>query len=120
MTPIGSVFWRSFLLLFFVWGIWARTAWKGKTPKSALARLRGLSRRTWFSLLAAGALSLALGGFFFALALKFAPASIVTPITASSPLLTALFARFCLKERTRPLQWAGIAMIVIGSVAVGS
>ncbi len=120
MTPLGSVYWRSLLLLLFVWAIWAWAARRERGFGPALSRLRRLSRRTWLSLLGAGATGLALGGFFFALALRYAPASLVTPITASSPLLTALFAHFRLKERTRPLQWVGIALIVIGSVAVGA
>jgi drug/metabolite transporter (DMT)-like permease len=62
---------------------------------------------------------LSLGGVLFTLSLQTAPVSLVTPITATSPFLTALFSFFVLREPTRAVQWAGIAFIVGGSAAIG-
>ena len=43
----------------------------------------------------------------------------MTPITAASPLLTALTATLFLGDRLRPHQWGGIALVVLGSAAIG-
>ena len=115
-VPLGVNFWRSAVLVPLAWGIWLRQT-RGKPEKRR--RLLRVPLRSWGALVGAGATGLALGGFVFALALTLAPASLVTPITAASPLLTALTATLFLGDRLRPHQWGGIALVVLGSAAIG-
>ena len=115
-VPLGVNFWRSAVLVPLAWGIWLRQT-RGKPEKRR--RLLRVPLRSWGALMGAGATGLALGGFVFALALTLAPASLVTPITAASPLLTALTATLFLGDRLRPHQWGGIALVVLGSAAIG-
>ncbi len=50
---------------------------------------------------------------FASFALKHLPMSIAAPIRASSPLWTILIATLFMKERPSPLQWLGVAIILI-------
>ena len=65
-----------------------------------------------------GMLSLAIAGTFVNLALQDAPASLVIPLTATSPLVSTLLAVFFFRERVQGIQWAGIFLIVVGSALV--
>ncbi len=108
-------FWRSLIFLPAVWTFWALRCLLGfHHPRRVLE----ITRRSWIELNIAGAIALALGGTFLALALQRAPASVVTPITASSPLISTLLAIFFLKENSTRRQWIGIVLVVIGSTIV--
>lgn len=50
---------------------------------------------------------------FASFALKHLPMSIAAPIRASSPLWTILIATLAMHERPAPLQWFGVAIILI-------
>ncbi len=50
---------------------------------------------------------------FASFALKHLPMSIAAPIRASSPLWTILIATLAMHERPAPLQWVGVAIILI-------
>lgn len=49
-------------------------------------------------------------------ALKFGPASIVTPLTGAYPVVTLGFASLVLKERITPFQWVCIMLLLIGII----
>lgn len=115
-SPVGANWWRSLGLLVITWGMWL--AGPGRRP----ARRRALMRmplRTWLILNGSGAIGLALGGYTFAVALRTAPASLITPITASSPIITALAAVWFMGERLARHQWVGVGMVVLGSGVIG-
>ena len=67
---------------------------------------------------AAGASSLALGAWFYSLALQYVPPTVATPIGASNPVLAALLSTVIYKEKIYALQWAGILLAVGGAVLV--
>ena len=115
-TPLGVNFWRSSLLVVLAWSIWLLQT-RGRPDLRG--QIRRVPLRSWAALAGAGAAGLALGGFAFALALTLAPASLVTPLTAASPLLTALVATLFLGDRLRPYQWGGIVLVALGSAAIG-
>lgn len=50
---------------------------------------------------------------FASFALKHLPMSIAAPIRASSPLWTILIATLFMHERPNPLQWVGVAVILV-------
>lgn len=50
---------------------------------------------------------------FASFALKHLPMSIAAPIRASSPLWTILIATVFMQERPTPLQWEGVAVILV-------
>ncbi len=50
---------------------------------------------------------------FASFALKHLPMSIAAPIRASSPLWTILIATLFMQERPSPLQWVGVAIILV-------
>jgi drug/metabolite transporter (DMT)-like permease len=129
MDPAAFNFLRALMLVLLTWGIWLSSAKGRREAKNFLSRptSRGdnavspgkpLALRH-LSVVLAGVVGLSLGGVLFTLSLQTAPVSLVTPITATSPFLTALFSFFVLREPTRAVQWAGIAFIVGGSAAIG-
>jgi len=107
--------WRSLALLPLAWGAWLFNSLgnsEGRHP------LRMIGFRRGAELVFVGMLSLAVAGTFVNLALQDAPASIVIPLTATSPLLSTLLAVFFFRERVIGLQWAGVFLIVVGSALV--
>ncbi len=76
---------------------------------------RSASRKEW--LRSVGPMStMAVGSLLVAIAYKRGPASIVTPLAGAYPVVTLGFAWAVLKERPTPLQWGGIALVLIGMV----
>jgi drug/metabolite transporter (DMT)-like permease len=74
--------------------------------------------KAWLAFIAGGCVALALAGIFFAICIDIMPVSVVTPVTASSPFITVLIARFFYKEKLTALQNAGVGLVIIGSLAV--
>ena len=87
-------------------------------PEKAV-KLRSLSAAAvgWFA--GSAVLGLCIGSILYATCITVMPVAVVTAITATSPLIAALFGHFVLKEELYRLQWAGIALIITGSVVVG-
>jgi drug/metabolite transporter (DMT)-like permease len=107
--------WRSLAFLPLAWGTWLFKSLgrsEGRHPPRMIGFRRGAE------LVFVGMLSLAVAGTFVNLALQDAPASIVIPLTASSPLLSTLLAVFFFRERVIGIQWAGVLLIVVGSALV--
>ena len=117
-TDLSSMdlnFWRSLVFFPSVWALWLLRCRLGYHRPERILALKG---RSWLALNGAGALALALGGTLLALALQRAPASVVTPITASSPLVSTLLAILFLGETSTRRQWAGIVLVVVGSAII--
>ncbi|EHM10794.1 putative membrane protein [Thermanaerovibrio velox DSM 12556] len=115
-SPVGANWWRSLALFVIAWGMWFLGPGKQRSRRAALLKI---PLKTWLVLNASGAVGLALGGYTFAVALRICPASLITPITASSPLITALAAVWFMKERLARHQWIGVGMVVLGSGVIG-
>jgi uncharacterized membrane protein len=107
--------WRSLAFLPLVWGTWLFRTFCRPVRETSLGTV-GIRRG--LELVFVGALSLAIAGTFVNLALQDAPASLVTPLTATSPLLSTLLAVFFFRESVTGSQWGGIFLIVIGSALV--
>src|SRR5262245_36214371 len=76
---------------------------------------RGASRAEW--LRAFGPIAtMAVGSLLVAIAYKYGPASLVTPLAGAYPVVTLGFAWIVLKERPTSLQWGGIAAVLVGMV----
>jgi drug/metabolite transporter (DMT)-like permease len=71
------------------------------------------SRREWLRSFAPMAM-MAAGDLCVIIATRHGPVSIVTPLTGAYPIVTLAFARFALREKISPLQWACIVCIVAG------
>ena len=65
-----------------------------------------------------GVIGLSIGYTMYAYCVKTLPVATVTPITATSPLIAALCAHFVMKKKLTAIQWAGVGMIIAGSVLV--
>jgi drug/metabolite transporter (DMT)-like permease len=117
LSSMDLNFWRAIIFLPSVWILWILRCRLGYHSPRRVARL---PLRTWLELNAAGAIALALGGTFLAGALQRAPASVVTPITASSPLISTLLAIVLMGEKSTRRQWAGIVLIVVGSAVISA
>jgi drug/metabolite transporter (DMT)-like permease len=111
---ITIAFWRSVFLVGCTW-----IHWGIGTARADRGRIALVSPRAALAIVGAGAFGLGVGVFTFTKAVTLIPLSIVTPITGTSPLLTALFGIFVMREQSTAAQWTGIALIVAGSVAVG-
>lgn len=107
--------WRAVAFIPLAWGTWLFRS-PGRAKGKPLLAAIGFRRGTELALV--GMLSLSVAGTFVNLALQEAPASVVIPLTATSPLLSTLLAVFFFRERVIGLQWAGVALIVAGSVLV--
>ena len=86
-------------------------------PKT-LTSLRKASFKAWGALLAGGSSALAIGGLLFGVCINVLPVSVVTPITAASPFITVILARFIHKEKLSRLQALGVAFVIIGALAI--
>ena len=75
-------------------------------------------RRVALLLLVAGALD-ASGLISFAIGLSSAPTWLVGLASSFGPAVTILVAVAILGERLKPIQWAGLAGVAIGMVAIG-
>ncbi len=110
-------FWRAASFVPLSWAFWFLRALS--IPKAERATpLCTTTRGIFLELLAAGALALALGGFFLALALERAPASLVSPLTSSYPLVAATWGLLLFKERLNRIQLFGVCSIIGGSVVI--
>ncbi|MEG1799215.1 MAG: DMT family transporter [Synergistaceae bacterium] len=117
-SGLGAVeitFYRALIFLFLSWG-W-RFAAEKRTP-SSVKPFSSLNRTTVLYFLGAALIGLWLGSVLHAICIAAMPVAIVTAITATSPFMAALFGHFALKERLTPVQWAGVAMIIAGSVTI--
>lgn len=116
LGPVEVTFYRSFA--FLVISIVARIV-TVKYRTTATIPLRSVRPAAAMYFAAAAFIGLCLGSIVYAACLVVMPVAIVTAITATSPLIAALFGHFALKERLLKLQWTGIVLIIAGSVAVG-
>ncbi|MCF7936002.1 MAG: DMT family transporter [Synergistales bacterium] len=108
-------FWRSCAFLPAIWAVWFVKSRTLKRPVPLFkARLV-----TWLEVMASGAIALAIAGLCLAAALDRAPASLVSPLTASSPLLATFLGMLLFKEEVSRRQWFGVACIVVGTVIIG-
>ena len=83
-----------------------------------LTPMRKVSLTAWVALMAGGSLALAIGGLLFMVCIQALPVSVVTPITAASPFITVLLARFTHNEKLSKFQSAGVTLVIIGALAV--
>lgn len=65
-------------------------------------------------------ITMAIGGPLVALAIKYGPASLVTPLSGAYPIITLAFAGIVLKEKPAGLHWIGIVLVFIGLGCVTS
>jgi drug/metabolite transporter (DMT)-like permease len=76
---------------------------------------RGTSRAEWMRAFGPMA-TMAVGSLLVAIAYKYGPASLVTPLAGAYPVVTLAFAWAVLKERPTSVQWGGIAAVLVGMV----
>jgi drug/metabolite transporter (DMT)-like permease len=114
ISPKALVFWQSisfFISIWLCWGIsWFRNGRQEPFFKMPLKNM--------LMMITVGVLSMGLGGFLTSEAMRYAPASVVTPITASSPLFAAFWGRVLYREPILIPQWIGIVLILAGGVAI--
>jgi drug/metabolite transporter (DMT)-like permease len=114
-NPIETYFLRSVAYIVIVWVV-RLIEWR-KFPHIVMP-LRKVRLKSWLALLCGGFVALAMGGVLFGVCVNVLPVSIVTPITASSPLITVIIARLFYKERLTKVQNAGVVFVILGSIAV--
>lgn len=115
LGPVEISFYRAAALLIMAWGYRFLLV---KFRPSALMPLREVPLKAWAYMLTAAVIGLALGSIFYTTCIRVMPVAVVTAITSTSPFIAALFGRFVLKESLTRVQWAGILMIIAGSVTV--
>ena len=114
-SPVETYFLRSVAYIIIAWSIRA-VEWR-KFPHIVMP-LRKVRLKSWLALLCGGFVALALGGLLFGICVNVLPVSVVTPITASSPLITVMIARFFYREKLTRIQNAGVFFVILGSIAV--
>lgn len=115
LSPIELTFYRSLALVVSIW------AWRFvqlRYTYIATVPLRTVPPAAWLYFLGAAVIGLCFGSIIYAASINVMPVAIVTAITSTSPFMSALYGHFVLRERLRPLQWSGVAMIIAGSVFV--
>jgi DME family drug/metabolite transporter len=115
IQPVTVTLWRSYSLFFICWTYWisSRLA-TGRTP----AAIFRMGRSAWGWSAAAAVTGLGFSGFFFTKAMELLPVSVVTPISASSPLVTAAIGVLFMRERLTAPQWGGLLLILGGVISV--
>lgn len=116
LGPAELNLWRAlfFFPISMVWWEWRRRsiALPGRPP------FLRTGFRDMATMILAGALALSVGGFFITRAMMLAPASLVSPIAATSPMVAAIWGRFLFSERLLAPQLFGVALIIAGSLAI--
>jgi len=97
---------RTSVILVFTWGLVFAT--------SSLRSIGSLSNRTWIFLTLSG-VATGLSWVCYFRALQLGPASQVAPIDKLSVVFAIVFALIFLHERLGWIQWAGCALMVIGT-----
>ncbi len=116
-SPISLNFWRAFVFVPTSWAFWIFRA--SQMPRREVPLLRTSSWLIFWELLGAGAMALALGGFFLAKALEKSPAALVSPlVSAGMPLTAIIWGIFLFRERLNLPQCLGICCIVGGSIVI--
>ena len=110
ITAPGIVFWQAISFFAASWLSWG-VLWERSERREPFVRW---PLRETIAMLSVGALSLGLAGGLSSAALKHAPASVVTPISATGPIITAFWGRLLLGERLGARQWVGIGLILVG------
>jgi multidrug transporter EmrE-like cation transporter len=92
-----------------------------RMPRLGLTLRQGEVYRAFFrSPMWLGGLAFMIAGWaFFLRAIANAPVSIVQPVLGFGLVLLALFSVVFLRERLRPVEWAGVALMVFGVVTLG-
>jgi uncharacterized membrane protein len=114
-TPIENYFMRSVAFFILAWGM--RWVQHRKFPKT-IRPIEKISFRSLMALASSAFLALVLGGILYGACIAELPVSVITPITASSPFITAILSRIVLKERMSLIQSVGVSLVVAGSIAV--
>lgn len=115
LSPVELTFYRSLALVVSIW-VWRFV--QLRYTYIATVPLRTVPRTAWLYFLGASVIGLCFGSIIYAASISVMPVAIVTAITSTSPFMSALYGHFVLKDRLRPLQWSGVAMIIFGSVFV--
>lgn len=116
LGPAALNLWRALFFMPISWGWWScRYLSMGGKDRPDFFRTDG---KSWIALVLAGALALSIGGFSITKAMMLAPASLVSPIAATSPLIAAIWGRLLFSERLSPSQLLGVVLIIAGSVAL--
>ena len=115
LGPVEITFYRSAAMLIMAWGY--RLILHKYSPAS-LMPLRSVPLKAWSYMLGAAVIGLALGSILYTACIRVMPVAVVTAITSTSPFIAALFGHFMLKETLTRLQWAGVFLIISGSVTV--
>jgi len=71
-----------------------------------------------FAAMGAGIVGLVVGTWFYISSLLLIPMNVATPISSSGPLVAVVLACVLMGESLRPIQWAGIVLVVSGAVFV--
>lgn len=104
------------------YSIFAAITWFGMMSFSGAQKkravLRSIFRKKVLLVPLTGFLSITIGSGFYAQSLKYLPVTIVTPIAAAAPFYATLAAHIIFKEELRVIQYAGLVMIVVGTVTV--
>src|SRR5262245_26447479 len=74
------------------------------------------SSTSWNVYGVASGVGLALGLLCYYVALERSPASILVPLTATYPAVSAVLSYAFLDERPNMSQWAGVVLVVIGTI----
>lgn len=115
LGPVEITFYRALAFLIISW---VHRLLMVKLRPGSIIPLSSLSIKTWAYFLGAAVVGLGLGSILHATCINVMPVAVVTAITATSPLIAALFGHYVLKDKLRTLQWAGVVLIITGSVSV--
>jgi drug/metabolite transporter (DMT)-like permease len=115
VEPLTYTFWRAVSLSIVAWSYWYFR--KNGEERKYIFNV-GYSK--WLSPFFFFFFGLAHGGITIVFAFETIPVSVVSPLTAASPVIAAMIAKFAFNEKLSWIQWFGIIMVIIGGLVVSS
>lgn len=114
ITSAALIFWKSLGVLLASWTMWIVNRQKNH-PSVPLLHTKP---RPFVVLVVAGFLSLGFANVLASEAMIELPASLISPLTATSPVWASLSSMALFREAISRIQWLGILMVLCGGAVV--
>lgn len=115
LGAIDITLYRALIMMILVW---VGRFFTARFAPDRIVPLKKIPLMGWVYFALAGMLGLSFGAMIYTASIAVMPVAVVTAITSTSPFMASMFGHFVLKDRLSLVQWAGVVLIIVGSIAV--